>query len=302
MKKLSIIFLVFTCGYGFSQDPIFLNSNQSLINLNPSFAGTNGLVRNQSVFRDQWPSLSGQYLTVNNSFDTYFKSTGSGLAISYMHDDQARGTLTTDIFNLIYAQHINLCEGKLKIIPSLQVGYFQKTVDREKLNFGNPLLYTTVVTSQTKRNADFSTGLLINCNHFYFGASAFHITQPDEGLLGVSKLPLRLSIHSAYNLLIGEKTLLHFFTRYEQQQTFSFLQLGVDAVFFKSLILGCKYFSQDAIGLNVGYRNNYFSLQTGYDVTINKLAGNAAGSWELSASFNLRNKNLRNTLVDFEKW
>lgn len=54
-----------------AQDPIFLNANHSLLNLNPSFAGSNGGFRNQFSFRNQWPSLSGRYHTYINSADVY---------------------------------------------------------------------------------------------------------------------------------------------------------------------------------------------------------------------------------------
>ena len=310
MRKLSIIFFLFICNSGFSQDPLFINSNQSLVYLNPSYAGTNGFIRNQFLFRDQWPSLSANYKTLYNSFDAYIKPIHGGLAFSYTHDDQVSALVTVDAFNLTYSQHFSFCGKRLKIIPSIQAGYFVKQLNRAKLNFGDVIdprcsslwnMYQ-VIPNSTKSNFDFSGGLLMSYNHFYFGASIFHFNQPDEGLVGVCKLPYRLNIHGAYNLIIKEKTIIHFFAGYQKQNDFSFLQLGLDAVLFKSFIAGCKYFNQDAVAANFGYRNNYFTLQTGYDVTISKLAGNTAGSWEFSASINIRNKDLRKTLTDIESW
>lgn len=310
MKKLSHIFFLFFCISCFSQDPLFTNTNQSLVYLNPSFAGTNGLVRNQFLYRNQWPSLSGNFVTYYNGLDIYIKPMRGGLAFTYSHDDQARGTLKTDAFNLTYSQHFSLCDKKLKIIPSIQAGYFIKKLDRTKLNFGDMIdprqgfAWNSFQTlpSATKSNFDFSSGLLINYNHFYFGASVFHFNQPDEGLLGVSKKPFRLNIHGSYNLLIGEKTIIQFFTLYQQQQKFYALEFALNAVLFKSLIIGAGYRSADAINLNIGYRNNCFTIQCGYDVTVSKLAGATAGSWEVSAAFNLRNKDLRKVLSDFERW
>lgn len=308
MKKLSSIFFLCFSVNCFSQDPLFTNTNQSLVYLNPSFAGTNGLVRNQFLYRNQWPNLSGNYVTFYNGLDIYLKPMRGGLAFTYSHDDQARGLLKTDAFNLSYSQHFNLCDKKLKIIPSFQAGYFIKQLDRTKLNFGDVIdprqsfVWDTVVPSTQKSNFDFGSGLLINYNHFYFGASVFHFNQPDEGLLGVSKKPFRLNIHGSYNLLIGEKTIIQFFTLYQQQQKFYALHFALNAVLFNSLIVGAGYRSADAVNLNIGYRHNYFTLQCGYDVTISKLTGNTAGSWEISASFNLRKKDLRKTLTDFEKW
>lgn len=310
MRKLSIIFFLSICISCFSQDALFLNSNQSLIALNPSFAGTNGLVRNQFLFRNQWPNLSGNYKTIYNSFDAYIKPIHGGLAFSYTHDDQAGGTLRSDGFNLMYAQHISLCKGKLKIIPSLQLGYFIKRLDISKLRFGDPMDPRTAFGwyNGVERPKiylayfDFASGLLINYNHFYVGASVSHINQPDVGMYGPSKLPCRLNAHASYNLSFSEKSIMRFSARYVNQQNFMMLHLGIDAVVNNWLIIGGGYRNQDAVNLLAGYRNNYFTVQCGYDVTISKLAGNTAGSYEVSASFNLRNKELRRTLADFEKW
>lgn len=308
MKKLSSIFFLCFSISCFSQDPLFTNANQSLVYLNPSFAGTNGLVRNQFLYRNQWPNLSGNYVTIYNGLDIYIKPMRGGLAFTYSHDNQARGTIKTDAFNLTYSQHFSLCDKKLKIIPSIQAGYFIIQLDRTKLSFGSVInprqspAWNAVVPSTRKSNFDFSSGLLINYNHFYFGASVFHFNQPDEGLLGVSKKPFRLNIHGSYNLVIGEKTIMQFFTLFQQQQKFYALHIALNAVLFKSLIIGTGYRNVDAINLNIGYRNNCFTIQCGYDVTVSKLAGATAGSWEVSAAFNLRNKDLRKVLSDFERW
>ena len=189
----------------FAQDPIFTNTNQSLIHLNPSFAGSNGFLRYQSNTRSQWYNLSGSYLTYYNSVDVYIKPTNGGMALTYTRDDQAKGTLITDRLDLTYAQHFNLFEKKLKIIPSLQISCFQKALDNSKLNFGDQIdprrgfaWSQTPSTSVVKKiNMDLSAGLIINYKHFYIGTSVFHITQPDEGVLGPSRLPYRLSMFTS---------------------------------------------------------------------------------------------------------
>lgn len=310
-KKIGFLyfaFLIFT--KSFSQDPLFFNAQQSLVYLNPSFAGTNGGLRNQFAYRAQWPNLSRMLLTYQNSFDAYLPKIKAGIFVSALHDDQAHGTLTTDVLSLGYAQHLSFLDGALKIIPSVQASYFKLTLDKTKLNFGDPInaRFSQYWTSffgppiQSKSNFDLNSGLLINYKNFYFGTSCFHINQPDQGLLGVSKLPYRLSLHSSYNLHASEKTVLHFFARYERQNKFDCMYLNVNALLFKHLILGTGYTSANGINLRGGYRNNFYVLSLGYDVSISKLSGNTASSWDLQASFNLRNKEQRKTLTDFEKW
>ncbi|MEO6302287.1 MAG: PorP/SprF family type IX secretion system membrane protein [Bacteroidia bacterium] len=309
-KIYFVIIAVLVFNKDYSQDPVFTNPLQSLVYLNPSFAGSNGFIRNQFSYRNQWPNLSGTYVTYLNTFDAYIKPIKGGISFSALLDDQAHGTLVTDVLSLGYAQHISLLEGKLKIIPSLQGSFGVKKLDRSKLNFGDMIdarrgfvwNTQTILPSERRTYLDISSGLLINYNNFYFGSSVFHINQPDEGLMGVSKLPYRLSLYSSYNLKIKDKTLLHFFARYERQQKFDYLHLNVNALLFKHLIIGGGYMSTSAIDLNVGYRNNFFVISLEYDVTTSKLSGNTAGSWGLQASFNLRNKEKRKEITNFERW
>lgn len=48
------------------QDDLFLNTNQTLIYLNPSFAGTNGFVRNQSIYKNFYPKTLGGVVSFGN--------------------------------------------------------------------------------------------------------------------------------------------------------------------------------------------------------------------------------------------
>jgi type IX secretion system PorP/SprF family membrane protein len=295
---------------GFSQDPLFFNTQQSLVYLNPSFAGSNGGIRNQFTYRNQWPSLSGNYTTFYNGTELYLNRLKGAIAFTYLHDNQARGVLKTNVFSIVYAQQFSSKNNTLKISPSIKVSYFDKKLDNSKLYFGEAIeprrgyswSQQEAVPSQIKRNIDLSSGLLINYNHFYFGASVFHINQPDEGLVGLSKLPMRFSLHSSYNLHLSEKTILHFFGRYEQQQKFYFYQFSATALLCKRLIIGAGFINNTTPTANLGFRHNYFTIQMNYGLTTSLLSNNNAETWELMASFNLRNKENRKIITDFEKW
>ncbi|MBI2720666.1 MAG: PorP/SprF family type IX secretion system membrane protein [Bacteroidetes bacterium] len=310
MKKQLINFIFILCvQVGLAQDPLFTNSNQSLIYLNPSFSGSNGFIRNQFSFRNQWPQLPGQYVTYLNSFDMYFKKMKGGLSATFLHDDQANGTLTTDVYNIAYAQHFSLLEGKLKIIPSVQGGVFVKKLDISKLNFGDMIdprrgfvFGSTEMPANKKTNFNFSSGILINYNHLFVGANLFNINQPDEGFLGQSKLPYRLSFHASYNLALSEKTLLHFFVRFQKQQNFYYNQATISCVLLRHLILGAGYKYSYSPYVMIGYKHDFFSVQFDYEKYYNSLSNGSLTAYEISASFNLRPKDLRKTLVDFERW
>jgi type IX secretion system PorP/SprF family membrane protein len=302
-----VLLVTFKC---FSQDPLFTNTEQSLVYLNPSFAGSNGLFRWQLNYRDQWPELSANYVTLYNNFDVYIKPIKAGMALMHTYDDQANGILRTNTLSYIYAQHLSFMDNKLKVIPSAKFTYFTKQVDVSKLNFGQQIdprrgfVWNTQEArpSGKRSNYDISSGLLVNYSHFYFGTSVFHINQPDEGLLGTSKLPFRLSIHSSYNILLSEKTLIHFFARYEQQQKFYMYQFNVKALLFKHLIIGAGYSYSETINTNIGFRHKYFTAQINYGVSRSILTNSTVNTWEFMLSLNIREKENRKVLTDFEKW
>ncbi|MBA3681833.1 MAG: PorP/SprF family type IX secretion system membrane protein [Bacteroidetes bacterium] len=310
VKQILTATLLFFAASSFAQDPLFTNTSQSLVYLNPSFAGSNGFLRAQYTYRNQWPELSGNYVTHYGAADAYIKPIKAGISFMHTYDDQGRGTLKTRAFSLIYAQHLSFMDNKLKITPSVKFTYFTKRLDKTKVSFGDQIdprrgfVWNTqeAVPSQSRRNFDIGSGLLVNYNHFYFGTSVFHINQPDEGLLGSSILPFRLSVHSSYNLHLSEKTLIHFFARYEQQQKFYMYQFNVNALLFKHLIVGAGYLYAKTANTNIGFRHNYFTAQINYGFTRAIVSSSTASTWEFMLSINIRNKENRKALTDFEKW
>ena len=313
MKKIFVLSLALLTAVLSAQDATFLNTNQSLINLNPSFAGSNGGLRNQLSYRNQWPGLSSRFVTYSNSFDAYLKPIQGGIAFSVLTDDAGHGTLKTSEFKIAYAQHLNFRENKLKVIPSVQVGYSTKTLDVQNLHFGDIIDPRAgyvwddrnIIPSPNKAYFDLGAGLLVQYKKdLTMGISFSHLNQPNVGLLEDLKLPYRLNVHTSYYLRLSDKTMLQLFYKYQQQGDFSNSLFCLNALLAKHYIVGLGYYSSDAIMLNVGYRNNFFSVQLGYDVGVSKLNPSVIGpgSWEAHIGFNfLRQKSLTENLT-FEDW
>jgi len=300
MKKFTFFIPLFLFSdFYFSQDALFSTTNQSLVHLNPSFSGSNGFIRNQTIYRQVWFGPVS-YQSFNNTFDAFIKPINGGLALSYLRDNQGNGTLLTDKIDLSYAQHFYLLDKKLKIIPSLQLTYFEKRLDYSQVVL-NPMIPQQQIEyySAKKANIDFSSGLLINYRRFYFGASVFHINQPDEGLIGFSKLPYRLSAFASYNWFLNEKTIIHLLGRLEKQQAFAYYQLAANALLFKYVIVGAGVNNVHSPFFNLGFRAHNFKLQASYQPGWQNLP---YAAWEFTASFNLRNKEQRKILSNFETW
>lgn len=315
MKKLVTTFLVVVvCASLKAQDAFFLNSNQSLLSLNPSFAGSNGGFRNQFSYRNQWPNLSGRTVTYLNCADVYLSPIKAGIGVSVLYDDMWIGYYTSSLYAFSYAQQLGFNGGKLKLIPSLQLSYGHRKIDAASYTFhsggelsdpryGFPLVPTGPGFNYEKTFVDVSAGFLINYQEkLYAGASFFHLNQADVGFTEGQGLPRRVTIHTSYNMEVSENTQLQFLCLLNNQQNYTTMRLSLNALVYKHLITGLASSNFDTAILSAGYRNPFFSLLVGYDVTISKLAGNTGGSWEMHASFNLRNKELRRSIPSFEAW
>jgi type IX secretion system PorP/SprF family membrane protein len=325
-----IFFVLFLATLSSSgQDPLFNNAQQSLIYLNPSFAGSNGFVRHQAIYRNQSIGSGFPYITLFNGFDAYITSNKGGIALTHVYDDCGNGYLKSNTVTFSYAQYFSLLENKLRIIPSIQFAGIHRKFDFSTLRFGEVIdaryqyVWKSVKTlpSEEKINFDISSGLLINYKHFYFGTSVFHINQPNIGSLGYDKLPYRFSCHSSVKLVETNWFQTSVFIRYERQKKFNYGQIRVNSIARHALV-GLSYgyatniselysyyqtvyakSKNHTFGFNLGYRNNFFTLGVGYDRLF--FSGNSKlfqDSWEAQLSINIRDKEHRKSLTDFEKW
>src|SRR6185369_12674748 len=97
--------LIVTVGTGdlMAQDPQFTQFYANPLYLNPAFAGTARCPRICINYRNQWPNLSGRYVTYSASYDMHVAALGGGIGALVTTDDQAIGTLKTTNASLIYS-------------------------------------------------------------------------------------------------------------------------------------------------------------------------------------------------------
>lgn len=213
MKRQSFFLTVLTFCFlwNAAQDPHFNNIHQSLVQFNPSFAGSSEHWRNQTVYRNQWPNLSGSYITYNTCVDGHIDQINGGLAFSIISDDGGHGTLRRTSAAISYAQDIKLSD-EIRAVPSVQVSYNQSTLDKGRLNFGDPIdmrygIYwknngvippwgALDVPVPTRKYYNTQLGLLIKYGkYFNAGASFANVLRPDISHYGHYRLPVRTNIH-----------------------------------------------------------------------------------------------------------
>lgn len=280
----------------FAQDPQFTQFYANPLYLNPAFAGTARCPRVALNYRNQWPALSGTFVTTSASYDQDVRGLMGGLGLLVTHDQAGKGTLNTTTVSGIYS-YTQAVSRKFSIKAGFQATYFQKSLDWSKLTFGDMIdpyrgfIYTTndVPRGGSVGNADFSAGLLGYTDIFFVGFAAHHLTEPNESLIvGVSKMPMKITGHAGAAIPLGmkgkygvAKTRISPNILYQQQAAFRQMNLGM-YIDHGPIMAGIWYRSRDAFIALIGFHTDRFKFGYSYDVTTSKLTTATAGSHEVS--------------------
>jgi type IX secretion system PorP/SprF family membrane protein len=279
-----------------AQDPEFTQFYANPLYLNPAFAGTARCPRLVMNYRNQWPALSGTFVTTSASYDQHVESISGGLGLLVTRDNAGRGTLTTTMVSGIYSYQQAISR-KFSLKAGFQVSYFQKALDWSKLTFGDQIddrrgfIYNTqeIPRGGTVNNVDFSAGLLGFSDVFYVGAAVHHLTEPNESLIvGNSPLPMKFTGHAGAVIPLDKKnryseTNISPNVLYRRQGEFQQLNLGV-YVNKGPLVGGVWYRFNDSFIALVGIQTDVIRFGYSYDVTTSDLTTSNAGSHEVSLS------------------
>jgi type IX secretion system PorP/SprF family membrane protein len=293
--KLAII-LCMQSYIAFAQDPQLTQFYANPLYLNPALAGSRLCPRVCINYRNEWPNISGTYVTTTASFDKMVYGLHGGLGAIATNDEAGQNTLRTTTVSGIYSYHQAITR-TFSIAAAMEVTYTQKAVDWSKLNFGDQIdpshgfirNTSEVQELSAKSNIDFSAGTVCYSDHFFIGFAAHHLTQPNESLYpgASSPLPIKYTGHAGFNIPIGQKgnpdVIISPNIIYQKQQDFQELNLG--AYIQKGPIIGGLWYrSSDAFILLVGLEQGHFKIGYSYDVTISRLTNTTAGSHEISFS------------------
>jgi type IX secretion system PorP/SprF family membrane protein len=306
MKKLlriavlPLLLLVFALDLR-AQDPEFTQFYANPIYLNPAFAGSARCPRLVMNYRNQWPSLTGTFVTTSASFDQHVQSIQGGLGIIVLNDRAAQTTLQTTSVSGIYSYQQPISR-KFSIKAGLQATYFQKSLDWDQLTFGDMIdprkgfIYETLDVPRGGRvsNVDFSAGILGFSDQFYGGFAVHHLNEPNESLIvGVSRLPMKFTGHAGVMIPIEKRnkqaeSSVSPNVMYRRQGEFQQLNLGlyvkkgplVGGVWFRGLLFGPTY--RDSFIGTIGLQSDVLRIGYSYDVTISELTPSTGGSHEVS--------------------
>ena len=304
MKK--IIFLLY-CAVAVletkAQDPIFTQFYANPLYLNPALAGTHGCPRFAMNYRNQWPSLSGNFVTYSASYDQYFKNISGGIGILATHDQQGQNTINHTTLSLIYSYHLKV-NRKFSLLFAGQATWNQKFLDWNKLTFGDMIdprrgfIYQTgdVPRGGSKGFFDVSAGFVGFTKNFYFGFAAHHLNRPNESMIiGTSPMPMRFTGHAGAEIPLGKQSKYSNQTTispnviYRYQQGFMELNLGL-YLRYGIFTTGAWFRNRDAFILALGINTGSFKVGYSYDITVSRLTNQSGGSHEVSMGINLNCK------------
>lgn len=288
----------------YAQDPAFTQFYANPLYLNPALAGSHGCPRFASNYRNEWPQLSGNYVTYSGSYDQYFKNISGGFGVLATHDQQGQGTIQTSMLGLVYSYHLTMGR-KWKLLFGARASWYQKFLDWDKLTFGDMIdprrgfIYSTgdVPRGGSRGFFDASAGSVIFNKHFFLGFAAHHLNTPNESMIiGDSPLPMRFTGHMGAEIQLGKRSKYSNSTSimpniiYQNQNGFQELNIGT-YVKYGAFNVGAWYRNRDAFILTIGINTGKFKLGYSYDVTVSKLNnGVSGGSHEISMGINLNCK------------
>ena len=291
---LAIVITLSDVKNALAQDPQFTQFYANPLYLNPAFAGTSRCPRFIMNYRNQWPGLTGTYVTYAASYDQQVDALGGGIGVSTFHDRAGEGTLNTTNASLMYSYDRPI-NRHFSVRAALQATFFQKSIDWNRLTFGGMIdarygfIYQTNETpiTNSKSGVDFSAGILGFSKKFYGGFAAHHLTEPDESLIpgGTAKLPRKYTAHAGAIIPLNrdiEESSISPNILFMMQQNFVQVNMGI-YVTKGSVVGGLWYRNRDAFIILLGFTQGMFKIGYSYDVTISKLGvGNTLGSHELS--------------------
>ncbi len=329
------LFILLTGQRVTAQDAQFSQFYAAPLYLNPAFAGSTGQARVGLNYRNQWPAIDANFTTFSAYADTYIEEKNSGVGFMINRDREGVLGLTSTSIAVQYAYDLKIVKG-LSFRPGFQAAVFNRSVNFDKLTFGDQFDPNTgdVKSAQSLEGLssgqsiffpDISLGGLLYSQNAWLGLSTFHITQPNQSLVGGrDPLPMKLNAHAGYKFFFKEGTMKTGLYSVPQERSVAptvqyrhqgqWDQMDVGMYFtFEPLIIGTWYrgipfkkvngFANNEsvvllIGLTKRGPKDILNIGYSYDFTISKLGPSSGGAHEFSIMYSWSTRDPRKPAKD----
>ena len=288
-----------------AQDPHFSQFYANPLYLNPAMAGTNGCHRIVSNYRNQWPSISGSYVTYNISYDGHYDEIAGGIGAHLLHDRAGVGELTSTQLSLMYSYHLTV-SSNFAIKAGLQYMGMSKEIDFAKLTWFDqiePRLGFVGATNEplpeqglykTGIIHDFSAGILAFSSKFYVGFAVHHINTPNVTFYGNDDSYLPRKYTGNIGMMIpmdNEREPRHYFSpNVLVMHQHNFMQLFTGFYYIKDFFIAGVWFRQTSVNTDgfqflIGLKKDPVKIGYSFDLTTSDIRIGSIGSHEISMIF-----------------
>ena len=212
---VGLMSVFFTQNNLYAQDPQFSQYYAAPLYLNPGLVGINQKGRMGINYRTQWPNLDANFETFSAYLDYHFEDYYSSAGLIFTRDREGIAGLSSTSIGLQYAYQVQL-NYEWTFRPGVQVGYYFRDVNFDKLTFGdqfdnsglvNPVTAESFNTGLQARFFDLSFGGILYNPSLWIGGAVHHITEPNQSIAGGdAPLPRRISIHGGYRIPLNPGT------------------------------------------------------------------------------------------------
>ena len=332
---LAILLWYGTSSTAYGQDPHFSQFFEAPLLRNPSLAGLfAGDIRFQTVYRNQWQSITNPYQTGSINFE-YKNPIGRGndfitAGIQILYDKAGITNFTTTNIYPALNFHKSLNDEKSKYLSfGVMGGYVQRRIDRSKITTNNQfdgigynpsLSDGETLTKFSYQYWDASAGISFNSSiagsatdYYFLGVGYHHFNRPENSFYKNPPVELnpKLVLSGGIHLSVNEMSFITLQGDYSQQGDYSETiggmtysrKIGDD---YENplyiLHLGGYLRWKDAFIPVVKIDYNPFSVAFSYDVNIStlKTASQSRGGFEISltyAGFLDRNNTTKNAVL-----
>lgn len=308
-KKLLIALFVLLCvGQTSAQDVGYSQFYANPLYLNPAFAGSGVGPRYILNYRNQWPSLPGNFVTYSASYDQYFSAINGGLGIQVLSDNIGDNNFQHNQVAIMYSNNLTL-NRKWALKTGFQYMFAQRSLNWQGLIFPDeidarlgiqPGTTAESLPGQSITNAnmhDFSAGAILFSENFFGGVAVHHLTQPNQSLIppGVVPWNIRTTLHAGANFEVvrgtrnrpGTTLSPNIITMFQGPAT----QVNVGTYISRGPIVGGVWYRfGDAFIVSLGLQQGVFRMGYSYDITTSRLRAAALGSHEISFAIQLESK------------
>jgi type IX secretion system PorP/SprF family membrane protein len=293
-KALGLVLFCLIQRLIFCQDAQVAHGLGTVMYNNPAMTGAFMRPSFYSTYRNQWPEISGGFITFHTGADAHLDAVHGGLGVRYMFNNDGLGTLITQNIGLSYAFRANLTE-KAALRMGIGISHLQYTIDWGKLNFGDQIdpLYgfiyeqNAILGPTHRRLIKTDLGLALLHQRYLISYAALNANQPDRGFSGVSILPIRHYVQAALLAKLGDNNGLVFDATYQRQQMFNQLLLKAN-YYNRYMRIGTGIRNRDAVIGMIGGQLRQFRFSYIYEMTISKLTNAKSGSHEVQFTWSLQ--------------